>query len=126
MRRAQRALADFLPLIDWPRFRRVNLNEEVEVSSARTAAFACGDGRQALVWLLRRGPLDPKGMLRRDAEPISPRVRVPGLKAGRYRITAWDTRAGAVVGAFEADGDGGLAISAPPFVADVALAIRPA
>jgi len=127
MRRAQRALAGFLPLIDWPRFRRVNLNEEVEVSSARTAAFACGDGRQALVWLLRRGPLDPKGMLRRDAEPISPRVRVPGLKAGRYRITAWDTRAGAVVGAFEADGgDGGLAISAPPFVSDVALAIRPA
>ena len=125
MRRAQRALADFSPLIDWPRFRRKNLNEEIEVTSAKVAAFACGDDRQALVWLLRTDARGSKGMLRQDANPISPQVRVPGLGAGRYRITAWDTRAGATLGATEADGGGdGLSITVPPFAADVALAIQ--
>ena len=125
MRRAQRALADFLPLIDWPRFRRVNLNEEVEIASAKIATFACGDDRQAILWLLRTDARGRNRMLRQDAKPTSPHVRIPGLGAGRYRVTAWDTRAGVALGASEVDGGGaGLSISVPPFVADVALAIR--
>ena len=43
MRRAQKGLADFLPLIDWPRFRRRNLNSEVVSLHRNLAAFACGD-----------------------------------------------------------------------------------
>ena len=128
MRRAQRALAAFLPLIDWPRFRRVNLNEEVAVSARGVAAFACGDARQALVWLLRTGIGAADGRLRRDAVAIAPRLRVPGLAAGRYRVTAWDTAAGHASTTIEAEAthDTGLALVVPPFATDVALAIRPA
>jgi mannan endo-1,4-beta-mannosidase len=51
MRREQRSLAAFLPFVDWPSLRRVNLNEEVQISIAGVAPFACGDSRQAVVWL---------------------------------------------------------------------------
>jgi mannan endo-1,4-beta-mannosidase len=128
MRRAQRALADFLPLVDWTRFRRVNLNEAVKVSTRGVAAFACGDDRQAIVWLMRTALHRADGMLRRDATPIRPRLQVPGLAAGRYRVTAWDTRAGTTLGTTEASAaaDGTLPVVVPPFVADIALAVGPA
>jgi len=126
MRRAQRALSDFLPLIDFPRFRRVNLNEELEVSARGVASFGCGDARQAVVWLLRTASRARGGMLRRDAAPIRPRVRVPGLAPGRYRITAWDTLGGGTLATIDSEvaGDAGLAMQVPPFVTDIALAIR--
>jgi mannan endo-1,4-beta-mannosidase len=128
MRRAQRALADFVPLIDWPRFRRVDLAGAVEVSARGVATFACGDDRQAVVWLLRTATRGPDGMLRRDVAPIGPRLQVPGLAPGRYRITSWDTSAGTSPAAIEAvaGADGKLSMPVPPFVADLALAIRPA
>jgi hypothetical protein len=125
MRRAQRSLADFVPLIDWARFTRVNLNEELEVSARGVAAFACADARQAVVWLLRTAARAPGGMLRPDATPIRPRIRVPRLGAGRYRVTAWDTAAGRALAAFDADAasQGGLALTLPRFSTDLALAI---
>ena len=46
MRRAQAALARFLPLIDWRRFRRKNLNHEVRVSHPAVRVAACGDDRK--------------------------------------------------------------------------------
>jgi mannan endo-1,4-beta-mannosidase len=36
MRRAQRAMSAFLPLVDWTRFRRVNLNAEVTAARERS------------------------------------------------------------------------------------------
>ena len=54
MRAAQGALARFLPLIDWQRFRRRNLNDEVGSTTGDLALFACGDEDQALAWLLRK------------------------------------------------------------------------
>ncbi|HEV2148084.1 MAG TPA: hypothetical protein VGR37_11830 [Longimicrobiaceae bacterium] len=127
MRRAQRALADFLPLIDWTRFRRRNLNEELEVSVPTLARFACGDDGQAVVWLLRTDTLGRDGRLRRDVEPCTCEVRVPGLAAGRCRVTAWDTDAGQVAGEWEAEaapGEDGLRLQVPPFAADLALAVQ--
>jgi hypothetical protein len=125
MRRAQSNLGGFLPLIDWPRFRRRNLNSEVNVSSPSIAPFACGDGSQAVVWLLRHDARR-KGMVRPDARPIRPRLSVPGLDPGRYRITAWDTSLGISRGTLEAKVEGGpcLDFEVPAFVADLALAIR--
>jgi mannan endo-1,4-beta-mannosidase len=52
MHAAQQGLGRFLPLIDWTRFRRRNLNAEARCS-AGFAVFACGDEHQALAWLLR-------------------------------------------------------------------------
>jgi mannan endo-1,4-beta-mannosidase len=123
MRRAQHALARFLPLIDWPSFRRVNLNHELAVSDSNVAAFACGDAKQSIVWLLRNDTLGPDGMVRRDAAPLPAQIRVPGLHAGRYRVTLWETAAGISPGAVEVTADDtGLALSLPPFTADIALA----
>jgi mannan endo-1,4-beta-mannosidase len=128
MRLAQRALAAFLPLIDWPRFRRRNLNEEVEVSGGgEVAACACGDGAQALLWLVRRDGLGADGLLRRDLPPVRPQVCVPGLRDGDYEIVAWDTLAGREAGRLCAAARAGiLALTAPPLAADLAFAIRPA
>lgn len=126
MRRAQRALADFLPLIDWNGFRRRCLNDEIEVACGDVACFGCGDDRQALLWLLRRDTIGADGTLDRGATPIAPEVSVPGLSAGRYRLTAWDTSGGIATGSQELDHAGGkLRFSTPAFAADVALAITP-
>jgi len=125
MRASQAALSRFLPLIDWTTFRRVNLNEEVRTSRPAVTRFACGDERQAIVWLLRRTTFAGDGRLRKDAPPLTTEVRVPGLSAGHYVITAWDTEAGEARGSWEASArDGSLQFETPPFTRDLAFAIR--
>lgn len=126
MRAAQRGLAGFLPFIEWRRFHRRNLNEELGISLPGVKGFACGDDQQAVIWLLRADSIGPDGLLRRDAEPVAPVLAIPGLRAGRYRATAWDTLSGVAVAEFQYDHtrDGQLCLEAPPFVADLALAIR--
>ncbi len=93
MRRAQRAMSGFLPLIDWRRFRR-------QVVAARAPgfhAFSCGDDEQTLIWLLRRGGRGVDGRvdsnLMTPAQPVA--VTTP---PGRYRVTGWNTVVGSAVG----------------------------
>ena len=126
MRRAQRALADFLPLMDWPHFRRGNLNEEIE-TDPDIAAFGCGDARQAVVWLLRRGPLLPDGRLDGGIPPRPATLRLPGLAPGHYCVSLWDTQMGVSTGSLTAPslGNGMLSARLPPFSGDIAIAIRP-
>lgn len=126
MRRAQAALAGFLPLISWPSFRRRNLSAELRVRVPGVEGFACGDGRQAVAWLLRRGALDrATGMLRRDAPPVAAAFDLPGMEDGRYSVVPWDTREGRAGAAFDAECRGGvLTVAAPALVTDLALAIR--
>jgi mannan endo-1,4-beta-mannosidase len=127
MRRAQRAMAAFLPLIDWSRFARRNLSAEVTAARPRLAAFACGDARQAVVWLLRRDTIAGDGRLKRNVAPTLSGVRVPGLQPGRYRVTPFDTDSGVSRPAFEADADAaGLSLVTPPFTGDLALSVSPA
>lgn len=127
MRQAQKALAAFAGEIDWTRFDRVNLNEEVEILPRNIASFACGDAWQAVVWLLRRDTLNGSGMLDRQAEPLAAKIRVPGLESAPYRIAPYDTLTGRFGEPFQAvSQDGVLSFAAPPFAADLALAIRPA
>jgi hypothetical protein len=78
-----------------------------------------------VVWLLRRDSLGRDGRLKRDAAPTLSGLRVPGLLPGRYRIQVFDTEAGVPKQTFEAEAtEGGLAFTGPPFVTDIALAIR--
>lgn len=126
MRRAQAAMAGFLPLVDWARFGRRNLNAEIELDDPAIAAFGCGDARQAVLWLLRRGPFAEDRRL--DATVAGPvALRVPGLAPGRYRVTPWDTRAGRAEPARSAaaTGNGVLALSLPRLGPDLALAVAP-
>ena len=120
MRQAQRAMAGFLALVDWLRFRRVTLRVAAETPGV--VAIGCGDDAQAVVWVVRRAML-PDGRVSVEEAPA--RVRVPGLADGRYTATIWNTRTGAVAGQVAAVSAGGVAVlSLPPFGGDVALAIR--
>ena len=122
MRSAQLAMARFLPLVDWPRFRRVPLT--VGVATAGVTALGCGDERQAVVWVVRRALL-PNGRVSREPGPAC--ILVPGLADGRYRVSVWDTLHGALGGSLIAVSAGGVAvIDLPPFGGDAALAIGPA
>jgi len=123
MRRAQRAMADFLPLVEWAQFERRNLNEEITAEGFHP--FGCGDAQQAVVWLLRKEHLAADGRLRTDGAPLSTHIRVPGLAAGAYRITGWDTQAGRPVEEHVASAENGaLAFTPDPIMADRAFAIR--
>jgi mannan endo-1,4-beta-mannosidase len=127
MRRAQRSLSKFLPLIHWPALARINLNREVKVLGPALAAFACGDRHQAIVWLLRTDTLGPGGMLDKATPPIAPTLRIPGLATGRYAVTAWNTKAARPLTTFSADSaDGRMIVQVPSLDTDVALAIQPA
>ena len=124
MRAAQKSLADFLPLIDWNDFKRHNLNCEVEIDGDKCAVFACGDANQAVVWLLRLDITAKSGMLELSATPMTLKLKVPDLKRGNYRVTAWNTIEGAPVAAFNAESDGAwLRFETPSFAHDLALAI---
>lgn len=124
MHKAQAALARFVPLIDWTHSRRRNWNAEIEISSGDVSAAACGDEEQAVMWLVRTDTIGADGRLRRDVEPIAPAVRLPEMRAGRYRVTAWDTLRGSATGDLDVECTGRLTIPVPPFIADTALAIR--
>jgi mannan endo-1,4-beta-mannosidase len=125
MRAAQRALAGFVPLIDWPRFQRHNWNEELQIPSDALTGFACGDDSQAIVWLLRTDTIGGDGTLRQDAAPVSASVRIPALAAGRYRVMAYDTARGEIVREWEVERAGEeTPLELPPIATDLAIAVR--
>jgi mannan endo-1,4-beta-mannosidase len=93
MHAAQRVLADFAGDIVWSRFRRRNLTARTTVSPGTYAVFCCGDHAQAILWVLRRGPLDADGTLaEEDSAPVQ--VTIPGLASGTYEVICWDTATG--------------------------------
>ena len=122
MRRAQAAMAGFLPLIDWTRFARRPLARDMTARGFHR--FACGDDSQALAWLLRRRALASDGRVRADLPPIGTDVTIPGLASGRYLITGWDTVAGTIVEQLDGVVDRGVLRFAPaPIGGDRAFAI---
>ncbi len=127
MRRAQRAMADFLPLIDWPSFDRRNLSDRIGTGQARLHAFGCGDSGQAVIWLLRQELAPPEAGLRRveSRGEITAVLQVPGLAPGSYRATFWDTRKGEETGGLELRSkEGGLLLPVTMAAGDLAIAIR--
>ncbi|MGI4970275.1 MAG: hypothetical protein ACRYGH_15125 [Janthinobacterium lividum] len=125
MRSAQRSLAGFSQFLDWSRFQRRNLTEEVWCSSPAFICFACGDAHQAVVWLLRQDRRTKRlGSRRPPQPPQSVRVTLPGLAPGSYRVRLWDTVAGKELGHFQLlAGVEPLPIDLPSVRADLALAI---
>jgi hypothetical protein len=123
MRRAQAAMAGFLPLVDWQRFGRRNRSGAVEATGFHR--FACGDADQAVVWLLRRRALAGDGRVRTDLPPLAPVVTVPDMADGAYRVTGWDTATGRAVETLAASASGGrLRFTPAPIAADRAFAVR--
>ncbi len=132
MRVAQRGLAGFLPAVDWMRFDRRNVSEELcvydptgaEVGPKRMARFGCACADQAVVYLLRRDTLLKSGRVDQRKSPVQVGVQVPGLRPGTYRVTAWNTVAGESVSATEQSLGPETTIMLPAFRADLAIAIR--
>jgi hypothetical protein len=132
MRRAQLTLSRFAALIDWARFDRQNRNDGIEVlrgdaavPATAIARFACASRDQALVYLLRRDTLGADGMVRRDAAPARVGVALPDMEPGDYLATWCDTADGSFCELRARSGaDAVLRLAPPPFVADIALAIR--
>ena len=125
MRTAQRSLADFLPFIDWTRFQRKNWNEELQVvNGADCALFGSGDDGQAVLWILRRGPLR-RGMLNPGAKPVTVEVRLPWC-GGSVTAHCWDTTQSAQPPASaEIRQDAtGMVLVTPPFAAGLAIALK--
>ena len=123
MRRAQRNLADFLPLIDWNGFQRQILNGALRCSDPDVACFGCGDAAQAVLFLLRERPLQSDGRLDPTASGAVS-VMVPGLAAGAYRATLWDTQAGPCGTMALVDCGGAHRLDVPVLGPDTAVAIR--
>ncbi|MVN75483.1 hypothetical protein GO988_04015 [Hymenobacter sp. HMF4947] len=125
MRAAQRSLAAFTELLDWKHFQRRNLSHEVAISSPAFAAFACGDTRQAVVWLLRQDrPTTRNSTRRRALPPRAIQLTLPGLAPGAYRVHLWNTVAGTAGGHLLVQaGAEPLRIDLPAVGADLALAI---
>ena len=125
MRAAQAALARVLPLIDWTRLRRRNLNADVRCDAPALATFACGDADQAIVWLLRTDTLDRRGMVSPTASPIQATLAVPGLAPGEVDVTLVDTRTGVAVGHHVAASHGeGVMLAALAVTTDLAVVLR--
>jgi hypothetical protein len=155
MRAAQGALARFLPLVDWTRFRRRSLSREVAICDARTgralrlvtptlrpgtegpplvrlrgaeaAAFACGDAAQAVAYLLRADARAGDGTLRREVAPRPVTLVLPGLAAGEYTVTEWDPRLGEATRRRRLSHVGGaLRVDELALATELALAVRAA
>ncbi len=152
MRESQAALARVATRVDWPTFQRRCLNDDVVVRDAAgralarvtsrphtpaghppvvpmagrvVAAFACGDARQAVAFLLRADALAPDGRVRRDVPPREVTLDVPGLAAGEYTVAECDATTGRERRAHEVSHAGGdLTLPAVPLVADAVLLVR--
>ena len=91
MRAAQRALAGFLPAIDWQVFRRRGV--EVACDDPAVAVIACADERQAVFFLLRTG-LSGEGRVDATVR-AGPSLGLPFAGTARF----YDPVAGCWVGA---------------------------
>ena len=117
MRRAQKAMADFLPLIAWSRFRR----RPLEAKAVGCHVFACGDDDQAVVYLLPRRT-DGNGLIDRS-QATGRTVTLAGM-AGMFEVTGWDTVRGCALGRATAQGETALSFAVPDLAGDRVFAIR--
>ena len=94
MRRAQLNLAMFAELVDWQKFDRKNLNEEIEISYSDIHVFGCGNSSQVILWLLKSSSKKSTNRTIRVCEKDPYIVSIPGLKNGVYHVLFWDTLTG--------------------------------
>jgi hypothetical protein len=121
MHRAQAAMAAFLPLVDWTRFKPRNLNDEACAPGFHT--FACADDAQAVAWLLRSDIRDAGGMMPRDTVPRTASLTLPAAQGRAWRFSFFDTVQGRCVGQQTVTAaDGRVTVTVENVTYDVAVA----
>ena len=127
MRKAQHALARFLPLVDWTRFSRRNLSEDLRCDDPGLALVGCGDKRQAFIWAVRSDSLSPDGTLKPHEAAPRATVSIPHLEDGNYTVITYDTLEGEISARSKAECSGGvLRVSLGPVQRDLTVAVLPA
>jgi mannan endo-1,4-beta-mannosidase len=125
MREAQRALADFLPLLDWTSFRRRNLTAQLRCDDGGVAVVGCGDALQVLAWLVRTDAIGACGTLVPKDDAMPTVLHAPGLENGACEIVTYDTRSGQVTSRLTGtSANGRVAASIGPVTGDLAVVIR--
>lgn len=124
MRRAQRAMVAFLPLIEWSGFDRHILNGELACSDPDIRLFGCGNGNTALIYALRLRPLLPDGRI--DPSTQSPvEVSVSFFSGQRFKIVVWNTIAGYEISSTYMDSvNGRVLVQLSNFPAELAIIVR--
>ena len=131
MRRAQRAMAAFLPLIRWHSFARTNITDQILLATAsghtidrrQVARFGVATPDQALIYLLRRDCLNAAGQLDPEAGPLELCMQIPILAPGRYRITVWNTLDGTAIVATSQAFEKARRLTLPDLAGEYAIAI---
>lgn len=125
MKRALRSLARFVPLLEWRHFAPRSAAEDVALGEHGWLPFACHDGRQAVVWLLRDVPEGHQGVLPSRAPLRDVAFALRCLEPGSYRVTLWNTLEGRTETTQDAlvAQDGVLRLWLPTLGNDLALAI---
>jgi hypothetical protein len=97
---AQKNLSKFLKYIDFKDFRRENLNEEIKVSDINVGVCACGNRKEALLWLVRKDKMNTDGMVDPHVDTLKFDVEIPNLYPGKYQVVIFNTREGKAVRMF--------------------------
>ena len=125
MRRAQRVLADFLPLVDWNTFRRQPLGQRLTWSDHNIAVFGCGDDKQALLYALRLRPLTTAGQVDESIRS-SVEICVSGLGSSNVEAYLLNTVTESVTFPIHLDRNGlDLRIRLLDFGPEGAIIVRP-
>ena len=130
MRKAQLAMSRFMHRIDWLRFDRRSITDELEVRvdgravTQKVARFGCASAEQALLYLLRRDAFGADKRLDRTAVPLEISVRVPGLPKGTVQASVWNTVDGVLLEERTCVADTGGLLSLPKLHGDYAVALR--
>jgi mannan endo-1,4-beta-mannosidase len=124
MRLAQKSMAAFCSLVNWQRFNRQNMAKSIKVDSRSIQIFACGDDKQAILWLLRTDGVDAQGMINKEAIPLAATVQIP-LSTGGYQVILWHTQRYTVQNAFfnHTDVKGRLVVEVKGLVTDIAILV---
>lgn len=125
MRRAQRAMAGCLSLMQWNEFDRRILGDELACSDPDVKLFGCGNGRRALIYALRLRPLLEDGRIDPAARSLVA-ISVSGLNDMRFNIVVWNTVAGCEISSTYMDSVGDrVLIQLNDFTSEVAIIVRP-
>jgi mannan endo-1,4-beta-mannosidase len=127
MRTAQRSLAGFVELLNWAQFQRYNLTARVLTSTTAVRCVACGDGSQAVVWLVRPEALTTRTGRQQSRVALDVQLLLSDLRPGSYQVYIWDTKTGQIRDQLLLQSKNEqLAVLVSALVTDVALAIKPA